>query len=97
MEAIMNYIKPELLVLIPVLYFIGAALKQSQSVADKYIPLLLGTAGVLMAVIYVLASSVTDNWQSSLMAVFVALTQGVLCAGCSVYFNQIGKQAGKDE
>ena len=39
MEQIMNYVKPELIVVAVVLYFIGMGLKQSQTVKDKYIHL----------------------------------------------------------
>lgn len=42
MEQIMNYVKPELIVVAIVLYFCGMALKQTQVVKDKYIPMLLG-------------------------------------------------------
>ena len=93
----MNYVKPELLVLIPVLYFLGMGLKKAQTVADKYIPLLLGGAGVVLALLWVLAGSELGSAQDVLRAVFAAITQGVLCAGCSVYVNQLGKQAGKDD
>lgn len=96
MEEIMSYVKPELLILVPVLYFIGAALKRS-AVPDKWIPLSLGGAGVILAVLYVLATSPLDGWQSGTMAAFVALTQGILAAGLSVYVNQVQKQAGKEE
>ena len=57
MNEIINYVKPELLVLIPVLYFIGTALKKSKSVQDKHIPLWLGLCGVVLAVIWVVATS----------------------------------------
>ena len=46
MEQIMNYVKPELIVVAVVLYFIGMGLKQSQTVKDKYIPLILGGIGL---------------------------------------------------
>lgn len=92
----MNYVKPELLVLIPVLYFVGMGLKKAQTVADKYIPLLLGGAGVLLALLWVLAGSELTGAQDILRAVFAAITQGILCAGCSVYINQVAKQAGKE-
>lgn len=97
MENIMNYVKPELLVLIPVLYFLGMAFKSSQTVTDKHIPLLLGALGVLLALLWVLAGSELTGTQDILRAVFAAVTQGVLCAGCSIYVNQLHKQAGKDE
>lgn len=97
MEQIMNFIKPELVVLIPVLYFAGMGIKKSAAVPDKYIPLILGGVGVALSVVWVLATSAAAGVQGAMMAVFTAVTQGVLCAGCSVYINQIGKQSGKDE
>ena len=36
MEQIMNYVKPELIVVAVALYFFGMALKQAQAVKDKY-------------------------------------------------------------
>ena len=42
MEQIMNYVKPELIVVAVALYFLGMALKQAQAVKDKYIPLIIG-------------------------------------------------------
>lgn len=82
------FIKPELLILIPVLYFIGIGLKKSEYVKDKYIPISLGGTGVLLAIIWVLATTVIGRFQDVLMALFVGLTQGVLCAAGSVYFDQ---------
>ena len=41
-----DYVKPELLVVAVVLYFIGAWLKQSETVKDKYIPLINGAFSV---------------------------------------------------
>ena len=42
---IKDYVKPELLVVAVVLYFIGMWLKQSETVKDKYIPLINGLIG----------------------------------------------------
>ena len=56
MEQIMNYIKPELVVVAIVLYFIGMGLKQSQTVKDKFIPIVLGCVGIILATIYVVAT-----------------------------------------
>lgn len=97
MENIMKTIKPELLALIPVLYFIGMGLKRAQAVADKWIPLLLGGIGILLALIWVLAGTPLPDVRHLLQAVFSAVTQGILCAGCAVYTHQIGKQAKKEE
>ena len=48
-----EYIKPELLVLIPVMYLIGMAVKKSR-IKDKYIPLIIGLASVLLCILWVL-------------------------------------------
>ena len=93
----MTYIKPELLVLIPALVFIGYCLKTSTAVKDKLIPALLAAAGVLLAVLYVLATTVITGPQDAAQAVFTAIVQGVLCAAGAVYANQCVKQRTKDE
>lgn len=86
-----QYIKPELLILIPVLYIVGVGIKKS-NVADKFIPLILGIIGVLLAGLYVFATSPITGTQAVFTALFTALTQGILCAGASVYTNQVIKQ-----
>ena len=92
MEQITNYIQPELLILIPVLYFIGIGVKKTSLIADKLIPLVLGAAGIVLATIYVLAVNDVSGWQQVMTAIFTAITQGILCAGASVFCNQIYKQ-----
>ena len=51
MEQIMNYVKPELLILAVVLYFIGIALKNTEKFPDKYIPSLYQTGDGIGAAI----------------------------------------------
>lgn len=97
MEQIMNYIKPELIVVAVVLYFVGMWLKKAQAVKDKYIPLILGGIGIVLCAIWVLATSTIGTGQEIAMAVFTAIVQGILVAGVSTYINQIVKQAGKEE
>lgn len=97
METIMEYVKPELLVVAIVLYFVGMALKQSQAVKDKYIPLILGAAGILICAVLVLAVCDVHSPQTAAKAVFTAVTQGILVAGLSTYINQIIKQSAKNE
>lgn len=96
MQEIVNYIKPELLILIPVLYFVGLALKRS-AIKDKLIPLILGLSGIALSVLYILATGSFNTWQNVLLGLFTALTQGILCAGASVYANQLYKQQKKGE
>ena len=97
MEQIMNYVKPELIVVAVVLYFIGMGLKQAQAVKDKYIPIILGGTGIVLCAIWVLATSPLGTGQDIAMAVFTAIVQGILVAGLSTYINQIVKQADKSE
>lgn len=97
MEIILEYIKPELLVVTFVLYVIGLILKKSAIVADKHIPVILGILGIALALIYVIATSTLTGYQSILLAVFTAIVQGILVTGASIYANQIWKQLGKDE
>lgn len=92
-----NYIKPELLVLIPVLIFIGYCLKTSAAVKDKLIPVLLAAAGVVLAAVYVLATTNIAAPQDGAQAVFTAIVQGLLCAAGAVFGDQIVKQHNKDE
>ena len=89
-----DYIKPELLVLIPVLYLVGVAIKKS-NLNDRWIPIVLGAAGVVLAGLYIFATTDMSGVKDAVMAVFVALTQGILTAGASVYANQIYKQITK--
>ena len=97
MDYLSNFIRPELLVLIPVLYISGAGLKKSARIADNLIPLVLGAISVVLALAYVLGTSALSGWRDVLMAAFTAVTQGILCAGASVYVNQLVKQATKSE
>lgn len=97
MEQITNYVKPELIVVAIALYFVGMALKQAQAVKDKYIPLILGGISILICTMYVFANCTCSTGQDIAMAIFTAITQGILIAGLSTYVNQIIKQTNKDE
>lgn len=90
-EILKEFVKPELLILIPVLYLIGTGLKNSKF-KDNLIPIALGIFGIILSTIYVFATSDISGSKDVLMGIFISLTQGILVAGCSVYFNQIYKQ-----
>lgn len=94
MELYKEFIKPEILILIPVLYLIGVMIKSTTLIKDKYIPLVLGIVGIVLVTVYIMA---TEGAENIYMAVFTAVTQGILCAGASVYVNQLVKQLGKSE
>lgn len=91
-EMVKEFIKPELMVLIPVLYAIGYGLKKAETFKDNMIPLVLGMLGVVLSTIYVLSTCDIGGYQSILSGVFVAITQGVLVAAGAVYVNQLIKQ-----
>lgn len=94
-NMIKDFIKPELLVLIPVLYIVGLGFKKTSLIKDKFIPLLLGSISILLAGLYTFATSDVNGIKEITMAIFTAITQGVLIAGASVYANQIYKQLQK--
>lgn len=91
-----QYINAELLILVPVLYFVGMGLKKAAWFKDTMIPAILGCCGVVLSLLWVLATSTLTSWQDGVLAAFTAIVQGILCAGASVYINQIAKQATKD-
>ncbi len=91
-----DYIKTELLILVPVLYFLGIGLKKSK-LPDKWIPVVLGVSAVVLSAIWVIATADISGLQETASAIFTAVTQGVLVAGASVYANQLYIQAKKEE
>ena len=91
-----DYIKTELLILIPVLYFVGIGLKKSM-LPDKWIPATLGGIGIGMAAMWILATVDISGIKEVAAALFTAVTQGVLLTGTSVYANQLYVQAKKDK
>ena len=93
---IFKFIKPELLVLVPVLSIVGAGIKKS-AVKNNRIPLILGITSVLLSTLWVVAISEIKNIQDVLYAVFISTTQGILAAGASVYAHQLYAQAKKDK
>ena len=93
-EIIKQFIKPELLVLIPVLYLIGVGVKKT-SLKDELIPFILGIVSIVLSGLYIFATTDIHGSKEVSMAIFTALTQGILIAGASVYFNQIYKQITK--
>lgn len=85
-----DYIKPELLILVPVLYVLGAIIKDSETIEDRFIPAILGAVGVFLSLLYVIGSA-----GISTVGIFTGLTQGILVAGAAVYTNEIITQLRK--
>lgn len=92
-----EYIKPELLVVAIVLYFIGIGFKNTELIKDKYIPIILGILGIIISAIYIIATSTINGYQEILTVIFTAIVQGILVAAAAVYVNQVIKQRKKEE
>lgn len=82
MENIVNYITENALILIPVLYVVGAILKGTEKIEDKYIPVILLPIGIVLAM---LVAGFNVN----------GFIQGILVTGATVYANQLLKQVNK--
>lgn len=91
-----DYIKTELLILIPVLYIVGIGLKKSK-MKDSRIPLLLGIISISLSTIWVFSACDILGLKDIAAALFTAVTQGILAAGTSVYVNQLYLQKKKEE
>lgn len=95
-EVVLQYIRPELFILVLVLYGIGVTIKNSMYIKDEFIPFILGFIGIVIAAIYILSvSSTPTTYQEVLTLIFEIIIQGLCCAGLAVYANQISKQAKK--
>lgn len=92
--SIQEYINPELLVLVVVLYLFGLALKKSK-LNDKWIPYILGAVSIVLCALWVVSTTPISGGKDVLMAIFTSIVQGILVAGASVYINQLYLQAKK--
>lgn len=91
-----NFISPELLVLVPVLYGAGRVIKDS-ACPDKWIPAILTGVSIAFTTLYVFSANAIDGAQQIAQAIFTALTQGILTASASVYTNEMLKQLTKKD
>ena len=89
MEELKLFVKPELAILVPMLYIIGQTIKNTKKIQKHKIPFVLGIVGIVLATIYNIATTDLISYKSLLMAIFVGITQGITCAGMSVYANQL--------
>lgn len=91
---LIEFIRPELLILIPVLYIVGIGIKKSD-LSDALIPRILGGISIVLSSAWVTATSDISTLRDVAYALFVSVTQGILSAGTSVYFNQLYVQSKK--
>ena len=86
-----EYISAELYVLIPILYVIGAFIKNSK-IKDWKIPLILGGVGICLAALWIFSTNSINNAQQVLYMIFASITQGILCAAAGVYTDNVYRQ-----
>jgi hypothetical protein len=94
LSGLNQLIKPELLVLAPVLNLLGAGLKHVCGVnKHKHIPVILMLVSVGLSCLWVFGTT-----QESISAtLFTGIVQGVLIAGTAVWGHQVCKQYGKND
>lgn len=87
----LEYIKPELLVLVFVLWYLGTLLKKSHKIEDWKIPFILMTVSIIMALSWVIITS-----GLSPMAIWVGIMQGFVIAAVEgqayQYFKQVSEK-----
>ena len=83
MEVLLNYVKPELVILAVALYMIGLGLKKTEFIKDKYIPCILLAIGIVFSIALI---GLNVN----------AVIQGILVSGAAVLGNQLIKQYKKE-
>lgn len=88
-----NYIKTELLILVPVLNMIGALIKTSQ-IKNKYIPSLLTLIAIAFCMMY---SFIQKEEKTFLTFIFDTIIQGLLISSMSIYGHQLLKQTRKKD
>lgn len=86
----LEFVKPELLVLVPALYGLGMVLKKTEKISDNYIPSILTLVSIVLTCLYVLGTE-----GITAVSIFTSLVQGLLCVAGAVYSNQLIKQATK--
>lgn len=83
--AVINeYVKSELLVVVPVLYILAKFLDSSK-VNNQKIPLILMIISLVLAGIYTFATVDISTPQLFLLALFSTLVQGILLSGAAVF------------
>lgn len=87
---ILNFIRPDILVLVPVLIIIGLMLKKVSYVKDWIIPIILGVVGMVFAILIL---GFSEGFTGP--TILNGIIQGILAAGMAVYVHQLTIQTTK--
>lgn len=80
---LLQFVPTDLLIMIPALYVIGMFMKSTPKVKDWTIPWILLALGILGAILLRKQFSANE------------IIEGIICAGASVFTNQLFKQTAK--
>lgn len=88
MDLVMQFINPELAIIIAVCYVLGLFLKSSR-IGDWLIPFILLVFAILLTIVYI-AIVLGEGFTAKVIV--TGLIQGLLAASLAVYGNQLIKQ-----
>jgi hypothetical protein len=85
-----SFIKGELIVVVPVLIYLGTILKTSQYIQNKHIPIVLACCSILICGLYLASTMDIASPDEIAMFLFSAITQGcitglVSCGGYEAF------------
>lgn len=92
MTDYLQFIKPELLVLIPVLYFIGAWCKASNHIKDWLIPFILMGISIVLTALYLISAEFASAGNLVATYIFTSVVQGTLCSAAAVFTENVKRQ-----
>lgn len=85
-----DYVKGELLVLVPVLYILAAFLSRF-AFSEKKATAVLLAAAIGLSALYIFATTQTADVHGILSAIFTSLVQGILLAGTVIFKDSLAK------
>lgn len=91
MEELMKYIQPELIVLVPICYFLGQSIKNA-GVRGAYVPFINTAVSIVLASLWVIARCPIRTYQEIALAIFTAIVQGALCSAGATLSYEMMKQ-----
>jgi hypothetical protein len=89
-QLLLTYIKPMLLVLIPILWYLGIKIKETNKIQDPWIPFILMGISVVVALSYILIFE-----EYSPAGVWIGIMQGLAIAVAQGWLYQAKKQIGE--
>lgn len=83
-DQLLGLVKPEILILIPVLIIIGATIKKTNIIRPWAIPISLGIIGIVVSILIL-------GFESGFSppVILDGVLQGILSAGMAVYAHQL--------